>query len=419
MKNNMKGITLIALIITIAVLLILAVVAIGVVKNNKIIEYAQKSKDSYTISQEKEEIRLALYEWNADNGISESNSTFKNVIENALQEKNASVIGENNGPLTVKFNKTGNTYTVAASGEKVNGWYDNGDGSYSKGDITIKIGETTYTNEEVREKLGATGGTYKGTWTVIGIEGEKIKLVSTSDVSQYIDLGKDDPNVFKKDENGNKTTTLKDEIVEIFDKEGQEETNLDLEKAIWSYKHVVETLDNYVKTATGIVSARSITIDDIEEKDILNITKDKKAELSSNYGKKFNYFFDTETSKVSSKNKSAESDKWSNIIVSSVASQIFVDKKGETVLIDSENDEITLDSNCYIYSRAFSNTKFSNILGTGRYWLASLCMECYGKNTEYFIRIVEGEDIMRREVFYSDGKLVNTGYAAVRAIVYI
>ena len=49
-----KGITLVALIITIVVLLILAAVAIGAVKNSDIIAYAQNAADSYETEKGKE-----------------------------------------------------------------------------------------------------------------------------------------------------------------------------------------------------------------------------------------------------------------------------------------------------------------------------------------------------------------------------
>ena len=49
-----KGITLVALIITIVVLLILAAVAIGTVQNSDIIGYAGNASNTYTIEQGKE-----------------------------------------------------------------------------------------------------------------------------------------------------------------------------------------------------------------------------------------------------------------------------------------------------------------------------------------------------------------------------
>ena len=61
-KNN-KGITLLALIVTIIVLLILAGVSIAMLTgNNGILTQAQKAKDEMDISQSKEENTLTNYE---------------------------------------------------------------------------------------------------------------------------------------------------------------------------------------------------------------------------------------------------------------------------------------------------------------------------------------------------------------------
>lgn len=57
-----KGITLIALVITIIVLLILAVVTIGSIKNNNIITYAQNAAKDYNEEKAKEGSMLGQYE---------------------------------------------------------------------------------------------------------------------------------------------------------------------------------------------------------------------------------------------------------------------------------------------------------------------------------------------------------------------
>ena len=107
-----KGITLIALIITIIVLLILAVVTIGAVQKSKIISHAQKAKNDYTTAQEKEQIQLALSEWAIVKNT--GTKTFKSVITSALSDI-ATVMGEDDGPLTIIFKDTNNKYGVNAT----------------------------------------------------------------------------------------------------------------------------------------------------------------------------------------------------------------------------------------------------------------------------------------------------------------
>jgi Tfp pilus assembly protein PilE len=58
-----RGITLIALIITIVILLIIAVATIGTVKESGIIGHAQNAASSYTIEQEKERIAVAYSDY--------------------------------------------------------------------------------------------------------------------------------------------------------------------------------------------------------------------------------------------------------------------------------------------------------------------------------------------------------------------
>ena len=113
--KTQKGITIIALIITIIVLLILAVVAIGAVRDGGIITHAQNAASDYTIAQEKEQIGLALSEWQIQKNNPSNTETFKKVMEDALSET-AIVSGEDDGPLTITMNATGNKYKVTGEG---------------------------------------------------------------------------------------------------------------------------------------------------------------------------------------------------------------------------------------------------------------------------------------------------------------
>lgn len=117
MKNfkKEKGITLMALIITIIVLLILAVVTIGAVSDSSIVMHAQNAKSSYEEGQEKEEIGVALNEWTLNKKINPG-QTFKEFMESRLKDT-AEVSGEDNGPLTIEMKKTGHKYIITQDGE--------------------------------------------------------------------------------------------------------------------------------------------------------------------------------------------------------------------------------------------------------------------------------------------------------------
>lgn len=185
-----KGITLVALIITIVVLLILAIVAIGAVRDSKIITHAQNAGDSYTISQEKEQLGLALSEWNIERVIPGKNPVFKNVIAGALQGQIQPIVENADGSLTITFNKTGNSYTVTKEGEIIEVQPENpgGEGDDSgETDATISLLEQYLFGDSPDGKsyltdLSENGQNYKEN-TELGIVADDIKGIGMVQLS--------------------------------------------------------------------------------------------------------------------------------------------------------------------------------------------------------------------------------------------
>ena len=109
-----KGITLIALVLTIVVLLILAGVTIATLTGeNGILSQAQVSKDSTERAEEKERIQLevlASYETDGILSISNLKSNISAHIEGATHDD------ANNFPLTVTYTVTGHAYRVESDG---------------------------------------------------------------------------------------------------------------------------------------------------------------------------------------------------------------------------------------------------------------------------------------------------------------
>ena len=110
-----RGITLIALVVTIVVLLILAGVSISMLAGeNGIIEQAQRAKKETEIGEEKEKIDLAI------SGAASRSDSGIVTEENLIKELN-NLIGtgmytlEGEGPYIVTFNKSGRKYTIEAS----------------------------------------------------------------------------------------------------------------------------------------------------------------------------------------------------------------------------------------------------------------------------------------------------------------
>ena len=362
MKNvkSEKGITLIALIITIIILLILAVVTIGSMQNSNIITYAQNASSSYNKGKEDEIGILSKY-------------------EDILAEQEGWKLQSD--LVTIKNGKTGEIKRI--------------------GDI--------FENSYVLDATGGVKSSYEGTWTVIGAENGKLKLVSTTDVATGVKLGTEDQK-------------LPEKLEEIFNKEGED--NFDLEKALWSYQHAIENLDSYAKTETGIESARSINIEDLEKKEILNITEDKKEELWNTYGPTVKYLYDTEEQKVVSQKKNEENGNFEALSSGAYAEAIFINQKGEIIKIDSNNskNEVILVSNDY-KDYEFTNeqkNKFGNSLANESYWLASNFVGCRGSNAGFTIPSVNnGSKIGASAIFISNGDVFRSAAKGVRAIVYI
>ena len=105
--NTQKGITLLALIITIIVLLILAVVSIRLITNHDVIKYSKNATNNYSTEEEIEKIKLGLA------------SRRMGAVTNAsaeLKVDGATVTGDANTGWKVKFIKSGNIYNVDKDG---------------------------------------------------------------------------------------------------------------------------------------------------------------------------------------------------------------------------------------------------------------------------------------------------------------
>ncbi len=107
--TSKSGITLIALILTIIILLILAMVSISYIMRENIIKHAETAVDQYQIEAEKEAIELAYGEYAMDKATEKSDVTLKvDGTDNVKQDSKT-------GSWTVIF-PNGNVYTVDKNG---------------------------------------------------------------------------------------------------------------------------------------------------------------------------------------------------------------------------------------------------------------------------------------------------------------
>ena len=160
LKNN-GGITLLALIITIIVLLILAMVSIKLITSHDIIKYSKNATNNYSTEEEIEKIKLGLA------------SRRMGAVTNAsaeLKVDGATVTGDANTGWKVKFIKSENIYNVDKDGninkaisiDPTKGTPVALVKDQSLGELVI-IGKPTITKEDASKYLGIGQLEVKGT----------------------------------------------------------------------------------------------------------------------------------------------------------------------------------------------------------------------------------------------------------------
>lgn len=113
-----RGITLIALVVTIVVLLILAGVSINLVLgNNGIISKAKESRTETRMSQIDEQVKLAIGDAYADGIGSITDSGLKSALNNRLGEGTYDISGDETTGWKVTVKETGKTYDITANGD--------------------------------------------------------------------------------------------------------------------------------------------------------------------------------------------------------------------------------------------------------------------------------------------------------------
>lgn len=261
------------------------------------------------------------------------------------------------------------------------------------------------TNDVVLEKLGINKdewtGSYDGNWQIMGEENGKVKLISTKSVGTGITLGYN-----QRHENavGNAGSW---------------------ERVIWSYENAIKTLNEEAISKTGIDTARSVNVDDINN--LLGITtEEQKAALDSrgNYGDTYQYKFQDYTiySRYLDYGKENIEENWS-----SWKNTYNTFLKTDTQIIDRDNgltdDIIEITMNYYEYDiEDYDYKGVSSILGD--YWLASkkISGNIPSSGVGFGLRTVYSNHVNSRSFWSSttttpiESSGMNFG---VRAIIYI
>ncbi len=252
-----KGITLIALVITIIILLILAGITISAITgDNGLINNTGLAKEETEIANEREIVEKATIQ-------AMGNNKYGNLEESGLQEQLDKETGEGKTEATdigdvikVIFIDSNRNYVVDKDGNVRNmTWWEttdeDGNNYVTNGEVTLQIGdyitynandngEYTYTAEA--EKTDVSSGedrtfssNYETTWRVLGIEhgvdGDNLMIIPATPI------------------------------------QSTESTGLSLRGAI-GYCYGIEEIENICEIygyGTGAISVRSMTIEDMNE----------------------------------------------------------------------------------------------------------------------------------------------------------
>ena len=207
-----EGITLVALVITIIILLILAMVTINILINQDIIGRANNAVRNYEVAEEKELIGLAYQNYKMD----QLHDGDAQLTVDGANGGNP-ITPDEEGTWTVEFDKTGNKYELDKNGNigpYTPKWKQSSDGTITLGDASVKVGDyiaydatkdadgnavatasyTSYAlaNAGSDKNNGRTNGytsddtfnvnNYTGGWRVLGVKNGKLQLISANSV---------------------------------------------------------------------------------------------------------------------------------------------------------------------------------------------------------------------------------------------
>ena len=219
LRNN-KGITLVALIITIIVLLILAIVSIRLVMNGGIIDRAERGTKAYSDAEIQEQLKLAYQEYQmakySETGYTLQNALAKTGLDIVSVEGNDSTGYE----VTVNTRDGEKAYVLQPNGSvgvASTEWTYDGHGTYTKGIKQYKVGDkvnynegtgysfTTDTSKGMGEsatqndetgRYDLTSGTYTTedlSWRILGVNNQgQVELISETPHSVQVTLANEE-----------------------------------------------------------------------------------------------------------------------------------------------------------------------------------------------------------------------------------
>ena len=403
-RNTQKGITLVALVITIIVLLILAMVSISIVMNQGIMTKSKTASDTHQVAAEKEAINIGYSEYLTKKYNGKTNPTLTVADANAQESENE---------WTITF-ANGNVYTLSKDGEiegptnngggteegTTVGWTDNGDGTITKGTTTLSIGDYIAYNEAGTGSYTADTSKGVGRSSKMNMTTNRAELTAgeayTTENLGWRVLGVND----------------KGELELISDNPHSEKLCLANEEG---YLYGVDKLNRMCNTLYGkgtnsagkvvATAARSLNVEDINK-----LANYDPIERENGYGDIWTYRFPTGGNYMQSKrtkeNGTLVTD-WTDI--RGVGYQTFR-MPGETKTISRNNkrdDGISVKHTSYSYSISgeITDTSIADIItkvkGIGEgHWLASHFVFCNSNTAKFGMRLVFCGSVRDHDVGY-------------------
>ena len=427
--KKQKGITLVALVITIIVLLILAMVSIKIAIDGGLTQKAKDAVNTHNVSSDKETIGLAYSTYQIAK-IQDKDYTMQEALDE--QKANATATDIENGWLITFEGKEDSPYTLKKDGtiikgeEQVELLEDSLAKAYADG--KLKLGDEvaytptsghSYTTEKWNES--DTGCSYKINQslstddyeTSSGSKSTKWKVIGVNTKTGTVNLISAEPLKVKKTSNGNFDTYY------IYGKEGYNNGVNELNKMC--------SVFGYGNGATG---ARSANVDDLDKalnyntKDFVNTEKDKIVKYNWKYGWTTTYYgkrttwtpkntFEfTDTSKLDENGDYQREGSYAT----------FTDINGN---VATDDNPITITSSFYIYTKdQFTDKIESNILnmifGESKnfdFWLASRYVYGdYSAASWGLFSISVGGDLYSAGMYSSDDSNISRDYC-VRPVV--
>ena len=210
MRKNMKGITLVALVITIVILLILAGISIQAISNTGLFANAKRAKDESMKGQLQEEISLAIQSIQTEEIYKGNSVTLETLAGGQLEEALTDITAELDGD-EINGEYKNYEYTID-SNLKVT---INGEVSGAKITGTAEVQTAGYVFEGSTVDVKVTANVTEGTITgIVAPEGATLKT-DTSTTEKVYTVSKSGTYIFKVTTDSGKTKNIKAKVNNI------------------------------------------------------------------------------------------------------------------------------------------------------------------------------------------------------------